>query len=288
MAHTNSPLRYPGGKSALSSYLAEVIKLNGIEGGVYIEPYVGGGGAALNLLFKGIVSDIIINDFDPVIYAFWHSVLNDTYKFTQRIKEIPLNINEWHKQKEILSTYKEHRLFDIGFAAFYLNRCNRSGILKAGPIGGKHQTGNYTLDARFNRINLIDKILRIGKYKKHITLHHKDAIDFLIKIVPNFDGPKLIYLDPPYYQKGGQLYLNAYAHEDHENLAWVLGKESMPDCWVLTYDDSPEIKELYKERKTSTYSLCYSASHAKKGNELLITSPSLQLPAEVDTKFVLA
>ncbi|MCI5163836.1 MAG: DNA adenine methylase [Candidatus Electrothrix sp. AX5] len=128
MAHTNSPLRYPGGKSALSSYLAEVIKLNGVEGGTYIEPYVGGGGAALNLLFKGVVGNIVINDYDPVIHAFWRSVLDNTHEFTQRIKEVPLNIEEWYKQKNILIRYQKYSLFDVGFAAFYLNRCNHSGI----------------------------------------------------------------------------------------------------------------------------------------------------------------
>lgn len=290
MALTNSPLRYPGGKSTLSTFLAQVIKLNKVEGGTYIEPYAGGAGAALNLLFKDIVSRIIINDYDPVIFAFWTSILNRTTEFIQRVNTVPLNIDEWHHQKNILKSYKKNDEFDVGFAAFYLNRCNRSGILMAGPIGGQHQSGKYTLDVRFNRKNLIQKIRRIGDCRNRITVYNLDAIDLLKDIVPTVVGPKLIYLDPPYYEKGSQLYLNFYDHDDHENLAWALAKMLPSDCWVLTYDDASEIRELYgdKDRKTSTYSLSYSVSHAKKGNELLITPSTLTLPDQMETKFVLA
>ena len=288
MSLTNSPLRYPGGKSTISSFLAQTIFLNDLEGGVYIEPYAGGAGAALNLLFKGVVRKIIINDYDPVIYAFWISILSKPEEFIKRVSTIPLNINEWNRQKEIIKTYQKQEMLDVGFAAFYLNRCNRSGILKAGPIGGKRQSGKYTLDVRFNRENLIKKICRIVKFKEKIKVYNYDAISFLRDEVQNIEGPKLIYLDPPYYEKGQQLYLNAYEHEDHENLAWALTKMSPFDYWILTYDDAPQIRELYNGSSKSMYSLNYYASHPKKGRELLITPPIVRLPDQVDTRFVLA
>lgn len=288
MSITNTPLRYPGGKSSLSSFLAQVIVLNNLQGGTYVEPYAGGAGAALNLLFKGAVNHIVINDFDPAIYAFWVSVINETDEFACRISSVPLTIEEWHRHKNILKTHKLQSFFDVGFAAFFLNRCNRSGILKAGPIGGQHQTGEYTLGARFHRENLIEKIRRIERHKKGISVYNLDAIDLLQKVVPSIDGPKLVYLDPPYFKKGHQLYLNAYEHDDHENLAWALGKMSSSDCWVLTYDDAQEISDLYQDSITSTYTLNYSAAKAKQGRELLISPPWLVLPEKIGTRFVMA
>ncbi|MBA3008141.1 MAG: DNA adenine methylase [Proteobacteria bacterium] len=288
MPITNTPLRYPGGKSSLSLFLAQVIELNDLQSGTYVEPYAGGAGAALNLLFHGTVNHIVINDFDPAIYAFWVSVLNEPDEFVRRISSAPLSIEEWHRQKNILNTHKQQNIFDVGFAAFFLNRCNRSGILKAGPIGGQHQTGTYTIDARFNREDLIKKIRRIERYKERISVYNLDAIDLLQKVVPSIDGPKLVYLDPPYFKKGHQLYLNAYEYDDHENLAWALGKMSSSDFWVLTYDDAQEIRVLYQDNITSTYTLNYSAAKPKQGCELLISPPWLMLPDKIGTKFTMA
>ncbi|TVM15048.1 DNA adenine methylase [Oceanidesulfovibrio indonesiensis] len=287
MGLTNSPLRYPGGKSSLAPFLADVVRLNGVEGGTYIEPYGGGAGAALSLLFGGLVRQIVINDFDHVIAAFWNSLLYNTDRFLNKIATVALDIDEWNRQKEIL-TKRIGSHFDLGFAAFYLNRCNRSGILSAGPIGGKFQNGNYTIGARFNREMLIDKVERIASHRDSIIIREDDAIDLLQQFVPTLPGPKFIYLDPPYYEKGQQLYLNAYDHEDHENLAWHLTSARKDELWVLTYDDTPEIRELYRSGMVSNYSLNYFAHHAKKGHELLITPPGLKLPNEVTVNYGLA
>ena len=288
MATTNSPLRYPGGKSSITPFLRDVIELNGLRHGTYVEPYAGGAGAALTLLYEGVVDRIVINDFDPVIYAFWASALFEPDQFVERIETVPLTIEEWRIQKKILTNHTYHRPFDVGFAAFYLNRCNRSGILKAGPIGGKHQNGNYTLGVRFNRDALVAKIRRIESYQDQIDVFNWDAIQLLQEIVPEIEGPKLVYLDPPYYEKGQQLYLNAYEHEDHENLAWFLGTKLHGCSWVLTYDDADQIKAMYQDSHTETYSLNYFAHHAKRGNELLIAPPSLRLPEQVQIKYGLA
>jgi len=287
MPITNTPLRYPGGKSSLSSFLAQILTLNDIQGGTYIEPYAGGGGAALNLLYQGNVKHVVINDFDPTIYAFWVSVLNETDEFAYRISSVPLTIAEWHRQKDILKTDYRQNLFDVGFAAFYLNRCNRSGIIKAGPIGGQQQRGPYKIDARFNRENLIKKIRRIESHKDRISVYNRDAIDLLQEIVPSINGPKLVYLDPPYYKKGPQLYLNSYENDDHENLAWVLAKTSRSDFWVLTYDDAQEIRALYQDSIALTYTLNYSANYSKPGRELLISPPWLMLPSNMGARFLL-
>ena len=266
-------------------FLRDVLALNGIKHGIYIEPYAGGAGAALTLLFEKVVDRIIINDFDPVIYAFWTSILQASDLFIQKIETIPLTIQQWHIQKKILENYRHYQLFDVGFAAFYLNRCNRSGILKAGPIGGQHQAGKYTLGVRFNRKTLATKIHRIASFREQISIYNIDAIQFLQEVIPKIKGPKLAYLDPPYYEKGKQLYLNAYDHEDHRNLALFL-ESRLGDCsWILTYDDVEEIRKMYKSSNTTTYSLNYFAHHAKRGNELLIAPPNLCLPEQVQIKY---
>lgn len=285
MAITNSPLRYPGGKSSITPFLKEVIRLNDLTGGVYIEPYAGGAGAALNLLFDGIVKRIVINDFDPCVYSFWKAILHYTDDFIKRIDSIQLNISEWHNQKNILINSSQHTLFDVGFATFYLNRCNRSGILMAGPIGGLQQKGQYPISARFNKKALIDKISRIAQFKNNIDVYNLDALELIKYIVPSFKDNVLIYLDPPYYEKGSQLYLNAYTHQNHASLANLLINEQKNRAWVLTYDDTKEVRHLYHSDWVGTYNLNYFAHHAKKGNELVIAPPQVILPAEVSIKY---
>src|SRR3989339_1720369 len=95
-----SPLRYPGGKNKLAKFVALVCEKNNISGH-YIEPYAGGSSVALHLLINGYVKEITINDFDKSIYAFWHSILNDTNKFCNLIKKTPITIDEWKKQRDI-------------------------------------------------------------------------------------------------------------------------------------------------------------------------------------------
>lgn len=286
MPTTNTPLRYPGGKSSLSSFLKQVIELNDLQEGTYVEPYAGGAGAAINLLYDGSVRHIVINDFDPAIYAFWISILNNTDEFICKIESVPLTIEEWYCQKNILRTFDLQNLFDIGFATFFLNRCNRSGILKAGPIGGLKQAGEYSIGARFNRKNLVKKIRLIQQHKERISVYNLDAIELLQKVIPKIDGPKLIYLDPPYFKKGPQLYLNSYEHDDHENLAWALDKLSSSVCWVLTYDDAQEIRALYQDSSILTYTLNYSAAQSRQGRELLISHPKLRLPNIIGSRFI--
>jgi DNA adenine methylase len=68
-------LRYPGGKAPFAPFIADLMVANGLTGGHYLEPYAGGAGVALDLLFQGHASHIHINDADPAVYAFWLSVI---------------------------------------------------------------------------------------------------------------------------------------------------------------------------------------------------------------------
>lgn len=278
MSYINSPLRYPGGKSSLSRFLARVIEANGFMDCVYVEPFAGGAGAALDLLLNGIAKRICLNDADPLIHAFWMSCLNNTENFLQAIHDIPVTIDEWHKQRIILRNPKNYSLFERGFAAFFMNRTNRSGILNGGPIGGQNQTGKWKIDARFNRSGLAQRIIRIAQKSHQIDVHGLDAMTFLGQILPSLGRKIFIYFDPPYYQKGQMLYLNSYRHEDHAALADFLKHLRCP--WTMTYDNAAAILEMYEWCRIESFDINYFASKACRGKEVFISPKKINLPKE--------
>lgn len=274
-----TPLRYPGGKGKLASFVAKVIESNGLKGGCYVEPFAGGASVALYLLLKGYVSSIHINDKDPAIAAFWYNIVNNASKICDLIENTPVTIEEWQKQREIQKIKDSlHLSLDLAFSTLFLNRTNRSGIIWAGPIGGQKQTNQWKLDCRFNKSDLIKRIERIATHKEAITVSQLDAVDLLQPFVEQESKDTLIYLDPPYYVKGQGLYLNAYTHEDHEQLSAIVGQ--IKAHWLVSYDNVPEILELYKAFKSKTYQLNYSVQRHAKGEEVLFWSDSLDVSLE--------
>lgn len=272
-----TPLRYPGGKGKLSYYVKSVIEHNNLLDGTYIEPYAGGASVAIELLLEEYVRNIIINDIDPAIYSFWSSVLEHTEELCEKINDVNVTMDSWYEQKEIISSPEKHTKVDIGFATFFLNRTNRSGILKAGVIGGKEQKGKWTLDVRFNKPDLIDRISKIAKYKSRIKVFNRDTLE-LIENEPAFASENtLIYLDPPYYVKGQGLYRNYYVHDDHLKIRDALSSSNIK-YWLVSYDNAEEIKDLYSEFRQDEYSLQYTAQDKKHGEEVMIFSHELNIP----------
>jgi DNA adenine methylase len=278
-----SPLRYPGGKGKISNFVKLIFKKNDLINGCYVEPYAGGASIALSLLFDEYVSEIIINDFDRSIFAFWHSVLNDTDNLCKLILETEINLDQWKVQKQVQNRKSNASLLELGFSTFFLNRTNRSGIIKAGVIGGNSQSGNYKIDARFNKIDLILRIKKIAKYKDRIKLYNLDAVDFIKVIGLTLPIKTLIYFDPPYYIKGKDLYVNHYKHEDHLLVSSMINGISKYK-WLVSYDDVPEIRKLYEENKKFEYSLNYSAVNAKTGKEIMFFHKELSIPKVINPK----
>lgn len=272
-----SPLRYPGGKGRLSSYFKQIYTTNSLCGGLYIEPYAGGASIALSLLIDGYASEVIINDIDSSIYAFWYSVINKTEELCRLINDTPINVETWNLQHGIHKERDKHNLLEIGFSTFFLNRTNRSGILNAGIIGGKSQSGRWKIDARFNKSELISRIQRISRHRAKIKLHNLDAISLIEQIIDGLPEKTFIYFDPPYFMKGKDLYLNFYETDDHTNVANKISKIKLQK-WVVTYDHVSFINKLYKKYRKTKYTLNYSASRACKGNELMIFSDNLKIP----------
>lgn len=272
MSIYNSPLRYPGGKTKLVAYVLETLEINELIGGTYVEPFAGGAGIAWYLLLNDKVKHVCINDINPSIYSFWYCVLYSTKELIKRIIDTPVTIDEWFKQKQVQEC-GDSSILDLGFSTFFLNRTNRSGIIKGGVMGGKNQNGKYKLDCRYNRDKLIQQIESIAKLSDRVTLTKKDAREFLVSDIQKIEEKCLINIDPPYYLKGKGLYQNFFEHHDHSELSDVIRTLNRP--WIVTYDNAPEINEIYRDLKPSSFDLTYTAQVKKKGSEVIIYSPML-------------
>ena len=279
----DSPLRYPGGKAALAPLLARIITLNGLSGCSYFEPFAGGAGAALRLLRERVVEELHLNDLDPRIHAFWYAALNEPERFADTIRSVPLDLDEWNRQKRICQRPEASKTFELGFAAFYLNRCNRSGVLSgAAPIGGHGQKGKWAMDARFNRENLIRRVFSLARQRERIHVTNLDARGFLVSRLPRGDKRKGVfgYLDPPYHSNGRRLYMNFYADRDHRRLAsYVLRQRVFK--WVISYDDTSFIRKLYRDCAVHYLPVRYCLQHKRRAGELLVASSGVRLPDSI-------
>lgn len=278
-----TPLRYPGGKARLFKYFHRIISQNALYDCRYVEPFCGGAGLAIGLLRGGVVDSIHLNDFDRAVYAFWSSAVHQTDALCEKIERTPCSMETWHECRDVYQCADTAPLLDLGYATFFLNRTNRSGILKAGVIGGLKQTGKWKLDARLNVPDLLDRIQRIGQLESRITVTQWDATDLVASYSQKDDYRTLIYLDPPYVDKGPGLYLNAYEKSDHERLAKRV--EKLKCNWVVSYDDHPLIRSLYDHYRSADLSLHYSAQeHRRVGRERIYFSDSLLPPDMSDVK----
>jgi DNA adenine methylase len=272
-----TPLRYPGGKQRLAPFILEIIEANGLVGCDYAEPYAGGAGVAIELLLNGKVGHVHLNDTSRAVHFFWYAILNSTDDFCRLISDSALTVEEWRRQKEILSRPSEFNSLELGFSLFYLNRCNRSGIPNGGVIGGLDQKGNYKMDARFPRKKLVARVEAIAAKKALITLKNWDAEKFILEHVPKLPEKSLVYCDPPYFHQGRRLYLSHYKPADHERIAKVI-ETKLNRPWVVSYDGVPEILRFYSERRSFLYDLQYNAQRVHKGKEVFVFSDDLKLP----------
>ena len=274
-----SPLRYPGGKGKVAKFFEALICLNGLDGGVYVEPFAGGASVALNLVARGVVARALINDADPAIYALWMAIFHDSERLCKRVSETALSVEEWRRQR---SVYREPEVdpIDLAFATFYLNRCNRSGVIvNGGLIGGIEQSGPWKMDALFQRADLVRRIERVSALRDHFQVTNLDAGAVLRQCATNDAFRRaLTYLDPPYYHRAHTLYRNFYrTHADHQALAEAV--LTMPTPWVVSYDNVKEIRDLYSGARRMTYGLQYTARERYEGKEIMLFSPGLRVPS---------
>jgi len=273
-----SPLRYPGGKAKLADFVKAVIQKNGLADGAYVEPFCGGAAIAIELLLQERVSTIHINDVSRPVYAFWLCILEHTDALCRKICDVPLTVEAWDAQKCILAHASEHDDLTLGFATFYLNRTNKSGILNGGIIGGRNQHGPWKIDARYNAQELIKRVLSIAKFKDRINLTCEDALVFLDNGVRKWSKKTLVYLDPPYYEKGRDLYYDFYRHDDHERVAHFVQSHIRTQRWMVSYDNVEAIRTLYAKSPCMSYRVGYSARARTEGTEIMFFDPRLSIP----------
>lgn len=271
-----SPLRYPGGKASLADFFETTIAALGLSKPTYIEPYAGGAGAGLELLYRGVVGKVVINDLDRSIYSIWKSMLTQTDDFLRLMDDAPLTVEQWLRQREIYRRRDDLSLstLELGFATFYLNRTNRSGVLQGGMIGGLKQAGTYKLDARFNKATLRARIERLAEHRSKIRVSHQDGVARLRHWLPKDNV--FAYVDPPYYEKGSFLYLNSFNDGQHQALARLLNALAEAN-WVLTYDLAGPIKAMYGDRTSLDFNLHYSANRREVASEFMVVSNTVAL-----------
>lgn len=275
-----SPLRYPGGKASFAEFIAQTMVANDLDGGHYLEPYAGGAGVALDLLFRGQASHIHINDADPAVYAFWVSVVQHSDELLSLLESTPITIEEWFKWRTVLRATQHANVVEKGFATLFMNRTNRSGILKAGVIGGKDQAGTYKLDARFNKSMVAARIYEVAKRADSISVYCEDSLQILNRCAEFLPRKSLIYLDPPYYIKGKGLYRNYYEHDDHVAIANTIQRRDFKWPWVVSYDNTQEICSMYELSRSLSYGLNYTAQRRYVGNEVMFFSRKISIPEE--------
>ena len=279
MTRNPSPLRYPGGKFKICKLIELLVRKSDAPCECYVEPFAGGAGVALQLLLSGVVRRIVINDSDRAISSIWNAMTQETDAFVERINEVDLSLDEWNRQREIFFRSPKYS-FDYGFAAFYLNRTNHSGILSAGPIGGRAQRG-LTLAARFNRAGLADRVRTIGEHRDCIKVYNRDVFSFIRNQLPRQGRNAFVYFDPPYYRRGKVLYKNYFTRTRHEALKnAILDIAQCP--WIVTYDDVPEIRDIYRDIPCRTFNLNYSLANNGTGREVMFFSNARQIPTEED------
>lgn len=280
MDQFNTPLRYPGGKGRLTQFVADLIECNGLTGCHYVEPYAGGAGIAITLLYLEYASHIHLNDLNRSVHAFWHSVLNEPDELCRLVRDTSPTMDEWRRQKAVQIDTDASRLA-LGFSTFFLNRTNRSGIIKGGVIGGKEQSGEWKLDARLNAKDLTRRIEKIASYSSRISLYNLDAADLIKNILPTLPPTTLVYLDPPYYVKGKGLYEDHYRHDDHANIAGLV-RASIKQPWIVSYDNVEPIRELYSGLRQTEFGIWYTAGATYSGKEVMVFCDELKIPAVIE------
>lgn len=266
-----SPLRYPGGKGKIAPMVYELIKNFSPRITNYYEPFCGGSGIALYLLTNNLVEYIAINDLDRAIYSFWRAVFFDTNNLISMINNTPITVNEWKKQRKIFK-YSTKYSVNYAFATLFLNRTNRSGIISAGPIGGYNQKGIWKINARYNKTEIINRIITISKYKKRVKVNNMDIRRYIR--INNFNKNSFIFFDPPYVNNAKRLYKNSLTLKDHIEISDII-KNINKANWIITYDDTEIIRSLYSNYYTTKFSIQYSAATKKKEKELLIFKDSI-------------
>lgn len=283
-----SLIRYPGSKAKLvESILAAmpeeyVLPMFTSDNLHYVEPFFGSGAVGFEVMKRlHHRARVTIADMDIGLFCLWLSVWKHADELKERIRKYRPSVESFYELKQLDGEFTD--TVDTGFRKLALHRISVSGfgVMAGGPIGGRKQEGAYTVGCRWKPAKMLLAVERyqklLGKFKRLEILH-----SCVFKTLAGIDGdePAFIYLDPPYYEKGNQLYKHGFSEEQHAELASVLIKSR--HLWAVSYDDHPAIRRLYHElhvRKLEvTYSnaVCRSPSRRKHHEILIAPHPLVQ------------
>jgi DNA adenine methylase len=286
MKPTVTPLRYPGGKSRLLGYVEKFLMLNHISPDIVCEPYAGAASISVGLLQRGIVNSAHICEKDPLIVAYWNAIKFHFDDFVESIKAVEVSMDTWFAFKKYLSEDSDKRfsVTELALAFLFYNRTNYSGIIKGGPLGGKSQKSKYKLGCRFNKTKIIEKLVGLNKIAENVQIIRGDGLEFMKEESRNMSWEnKFFYVDPPFYRVGKDLYREFFKDEDHINLADFLADLESP--WLLSYDDSDFIRNLYREKKNARIYTDYQANFLKKSESELLFSNRVIPPGSTSVNF---
>lgn len=245
-AHAMSPLRYPGSKRQMIPFFVDLLKAQPEPIGTFIEPFAGGASVSLHLAATGLVDRVVLGERDDLLYSFWKTAAHHTQWLIDAVQTVSVTLEQWDKYKS--NPGREQK--DKALAALFLNRTSFSGILfdKAGPIGGRAQSGEYPIDCRFPKATIIKRIRQVGDLARHgrLAAVRRGSYDRTIDWAHQEYGQdgSLVYLDPPFWAKADELYRHSFKHVDHLRLADYLRAAGF--TWLLSYDAHPAVIDLYK------------------------------------------
>lgn len=263
-------LRYPGGKTKLIDKIMLSLNPLLIIATDYHDPFVGGGSVALHVAQKYPSLKIHLNDKDPNIASLWKMIATGSDADIGALHD-SLKVSPTTKLFYDLQEKQPSSTLEAAQRTILLNRMSFSGMLDSGPIGGKDQNGKYKIDSRFNYARICSDILKARKLLYgRTTVENISALEYLKR---QFSKTDVLYLDPPYYLQGPNLYPVFMSDEEHQAFS---SKLRYLNNWVLSYDAANEIKNLYESWSDihslySTYSISIGYGERKERNELLIT-----------------
>jgi DNA adenine methylase len=277
-----SLLRYPGGKAKLlKPLLFELLRHNRTY--EYREPFFGGGAVGLGYLAADPnARKVWLNDRDVGIASLWTAVMWYPGDLKDRIKAFQPSPEAFFKIREILravtATASRNDIVEVGFNKLAIHRISYSGLgtMAGGPLGGRKQT-SVTIGSRWNPSQLCSVIDALHTRLAGCDVRHASCTSFdFAHVIQDDSYPSIIYLDPPYYGKGNELYQFGFTYADHVRLAELL--KASKHCWVLSYDDCPEIRELYGWASLQVIDVSYSITASKDkatGKKVSHTKPEL-------------
>jgi DNA adenine methylase len=272
-----SLFRYPGGKHRLSGAITQRLTALCTEDTTeYFEPCFGAGNVGITFLSQNPkIKSAWINDRDPGVACLWNAVIHSPGELIEKIKRFTPSVSAFDGFKsQLLGIPEEFDPYnvEVGFMklAVHLMSYGALGTRAGGPLGGKKQESKDAVDSRWSAEYRCRRVEELHRLLTSIDLIGGGCtcLDFFHPLM-EASRASIVYLDPPYFDKGNDLYQFPFSQTDHERLANILRVAHFP--WVLSYDDHPEVNEMYRGTLIQPIPAKYTVGSVRQKTELIIT-----------------